>query len=222
MMSWLEYEPKSVFGVDYFNYERAWAAMRHSALRRYPRSKLAFRQTDLVRMQEIPDGSQDIIGSDAVFEHLRYLPAVLHEFHRVLKPGGVLYATFGPLWYTWGGDHISGYDGILSGYNHLLLDPASYHAYLDRVGVRKHSEHDGRTWAEHGLFSYMRPMEYLAVLKDAGFERQLVGAIIEPRAVDCLRQLADVRERLLADNSKLDLIITGMTIVYRKPQVAEI
>lgn len=215
--SWLKHEPAALLGVDYFSYETAWNMLRAEARRRYPDTLLEFRQTDLTQLEGIPDASIDIVGSDAVFEHVSNLPGVLREFQRVLAPGGVVYATFGPLWYCWGGDHISGYDGILSGYNHLLLERESYFAYLDRAGEHRHSEHDGRTWIENGLFSYLRPAEYLDALRNAGFERRLVGAILEPRAIECLRQSPEMESKLLRLAAKPDLIITGMTIAYSKP-----
>lgn len=216
VVSWLEYTPRFLTGVDYFIYERAWQALRRNAQRRYPGTGLAFRQADLARMSDIPDESIDLIGSDAVFEHLQNLPAVLDEFHRVLRPGGIVYATFGPLWYCWGGDHFSGSADILEGYNHLLLEPEAYKAYLDKAGPHTHSEHDGRTWVEHDLFSYLRPAEYLAAMDSAGFERRQVDAIIEPRAIRCFAQFPEVRERLLCRYKEIDLFISCMTLIYGK------
>lgn len=214
--SWLAYEPQRVIGVDYFNYDCAWKVWCESARQRYPRSELVFRQADLAQLHDIPDESVDVIGSDAVFEHLRNLPEVLREFHRILRPGGVLYATFGPLWYCWGGDHFSGHDDILTGYNHLLLEPRAYEAYLREAGPHNHSEHDGRTWIENDLFSLLRPAEYLAALKNAGFERRELGIIIEPRAVRCLERSVAIREKLLAKQGLLESVVTGMTIIYQK------
>ncbi len=216
ILSWLPHEPQLLLGVDYFNYERAWKALRDSAHRRYPRTELTFQQSDLARMDDIPSESVDLIGSDAVFEHLRNLPEVLREFHRILSPGGVVYATFGPLWYCWGGDHFSGHENILTGYNHLLQEPEAYEAYLHEAGPHSHSEHDGRTWITNDLFSRMRPVEYLTALDGAGFDRRWIGSIVEPRAVECLKRSAPIREKLLSRYDKLDLIITGMIIIYQK------
>lgn len=216
VLSWAIYRPELLTGVDYFNYDKAWDMLRHQAQREFSSTKLEFSQGDLTALSQFPDCSIDVVGSDAVFEHARNLPEVLQEFHRVLKTGGIVYATYGPLWYCWGGDHISGFDTNAAGYNHLIMEPAAYERYLDSVGEHTHSEHDGRTWIKHGLFSYLRPEEYLSVLVEAGFESLFVGLIIEPRAVHCLRENPDIGAKLLEINTELDLITTGMTIIYRK------
>lgn len=216
--SWVNYSPASIIGVDYFNYQTAWNQVTQNLGTKVP---IAFVQGDLTNLAgSIADNSFDIIGSDAVFEHLKHLPDILREFHRILKPGGIVYATFGPLWYSWGGDHISGYDAIDSGYNHLLLEPEEYEVYLESAGEFAHSEHDGRTWIRHGLFSYLRPAAYQDELKKAGFEKIYSGAVIDPRAVRCLREYPEIRQRLLKNKERklteLDLIVTGMTLLYRK------
>lgn len=214
--SWLAFGPNALTGVDYFSYAKIWDKLKKYFGMEYPASRVDFCQSDLTALNQFSDASIDVIGSDAVFEHVRDLPSVLKEFHRVLRPGGIVYATYGPLWHCWGGDHISGSDQLHHGYNHLLLSDGTYETYLDGLGEYTHSEHDGRTWVKHGLFSYLRPVQYLQVLEDAGFSRRFVAVIIEPRAVKCLAQQPDLRTKLLAKNSELDLVATGMTIIYQK------
>ncbi len=212
--SWHAYHPKEVLGVDYFSYDRAWQALcdRYAST-----TRMTFMQGDLAALEQLPSASFDIIGSDAVFEHLKNLPDVMREFNRILKDDGVIYATFGPLWHCWGGDHVSGYDNIRNGYNHLLLSPADYQSYLSAYGKYAHSEDDGRTWGEHGLFSYLRPTEYLSALEAAGFGKLHVGMVIEPQAIRCLREYPEIKQRLQGD-VELDGLITGMTVIYRKTQ----
>jgi SAM-dependent methyltransferase len=216
ILSWLPYEPDRIIGVDYFRYDTAWHQLRKHAHDRYPSTRLDFQQGELTRLDTIADATVDVVGSDAVFEHIRDLPAVSRELWRVLRPGGLLYATFGPLWYCWGGDHVSGYDGIANGYNHLLFGEKDYAAYLSAAGPHEHSEHDGRTWIENDLFSRLRPAEYLSIIHTQGFERRYVAAIIDPRAVQCLSLNPDAGRTLRARHQEMDLIVTGMTIIYQK------
>jgi SAM-dependent methyltransferase len=213
--TWIPYQPSSIIGVDYFNYKRAWV----SVTKKYAhKTKLSFMQADITKLIHFDNGTFDIIGSDAVFEHLKDLPSVLNEFFRILKPNGVVYATFGPLWYSWGGDHISGYDDIASGYNHLLLEREAHKDYLDKAGEFSHSEHDGRTWITNDLFSYLRPNEYMNELNKAGFEKLFLGIILEPRAVQCLADNPTLRTKLLEKNNEFNLIVTGMIIIFKKPK----
>lgn len=115
---------------------------------------------------------------------------------------------------------MGGFDENAAGYNHLIMEPAAYARFLDSIGKYTHSEHDGRTWIRHGLFSYLRPNEYLTILEGIGFQRLFVGAIIEPPAVRCLRENPRLRVSLLETNPELDLITTGMTVIYKKAGVS--
>lgn len=81
------------------------------------------------------DSSFDYIFSVATFEHILDLPKALDEMYRVLKPGGILYSNFGPIWSAGKGHHVCvEVDGEeaqhsipennpLPDYCHLLLDP---------------------------------------------------------------------------------------------------
>lgn len=115
-----------------------------------------------------------------------------------------------------GGDHVSGYDSLEAGFNHLLLDEKAWRNYLDGMGERAHSEHDGRTWIEHDLFSRLRPVEYLVYLHIAGFKRCFVGAIVDPRAVAFLKRCPEKAQHLLARHSELDLVVSGMTVLFQR------
>lgn len=52
-----------------------------------------------------PDNTFDLVVSKDSFEHVINLDQVLAEIKRCLKPGGRLYAGFGPLWNSPYGDH---------------------------------------------------------------------------------------------------------------------
>jgi SAM-dependent methyltransferase len=106
--SWVAMHPRSVLAIDWFDYTRAWQKWRSQFQRTAPDVDVRFAQGDLEDLGDLPERSFDVFGSDAVFEHVRNLSRVLAQAFRVLRDGGLLYATFGPLWYAWGGDHIFG------------------------------------------------------------------------------------------------------------------
>lgn len=213
--SWVQQNPQRIVGIDWFSYDSAWGHWKQRFNQIAPGVEVQFAQADLACMSEFSDASFDVVSSDAVFEHLKNLPEVLAEFHRILRPGGLLYATFGPLWFGWGGDHVSGYDSITSGYNHLILDQTAYRIYLNGVGKHTHSEHDGRTWIEHDLFSRLTPRQYLNYLNMAGFKRRFVSAMIDPKAAACLRH-RQFDMTALDRFDELDLLVCGMTIIYER------
>ncbi len=52
------------------------------------------------------DNHFDYLFSCNAFQHIQCFDAALNEMLRVLKPGGVLYANFGPIWSSPDGSHI--------------------------------------------------------------------------------------------------------------------
>lgn len=218
VISWLSYKPKKIIGVDYFSYNRAWEMWRTKYDLLGHKTEVVFEQQDLERLGAIQSASVDVVSSDAVFEHIKNLPIVLGEFSRILKPGGLLYASFGPLWYGYGGDHISGYDNIGNGYSHLLMSKADYMSYISRLGEFERNEDDGRTWVESDLFSKLLPAEYINALEGAGLERVFVSAMIDPLALHALSNKT-LRNALVAKFPKISIIdfaISAMTIIYRQ------
>ncbi len=211
--SWMRYQPARLLGADLFNYAGAWKQLK--AKYGGCGSALSFVQGDITELS-LNNSTFDIIGSDAVLEHVTRLATALNEFHRVLRPDGILYAAFGPLWHCWGGDHFSGYDAITNGYNHLILQRQDYIRYLAGAGDFIHSEDDGRTWVQNGLFSYLKIAEYFDLLKSSGFSVMYCGLVVEPKAVKCLARKPEVRSRLLRLADELDLITIGVCVIARK------
>jgi SAM-dependent methyltransferase len=113
----------------------------------------AFAVTDVSRLA-IRAGSVDLVCSHSVLEHVVDLQSFLSEAHRVLRPSGVLYALFGPLWHTHGGSHV----GDLA-YDHLLLPP-------EHVLERARTMGNGwEWWLERGLFNGLRLEDYLRMIE---------------------------------------------------------
>jgi SAM-dependent methyltransferase len=88
------------------------------------------------------DRSFDAIFSVATFEHILDLPRALGEFHRVLRPNGIVYANFGPIWSSGKGHHVRARAGGLFAWHadpklnplpdfcHLLMQPDELRAAL--------------------------------------------------------------------------------------------
>lgn len=109
---WMNERPRRVVALDYFPAPAEWQLIQN----RYPAGALEFLAADARRLP-FSDDTFDIISSEALLEHVNPVDMCIDEMYRVLKPGGLVYANFGPLFYTHGGAHYEG------DYEHLLLPP---------------------------------------------------------------------------------------------------
>jgi SAM-dependent methyltransferase len=175
---WAGLRPRRIVGVDLFDFGASWEQVNRHCRDRHG-VEAAFHVSPLESMPFLETGSVDLAVSDAVFEHVKDLPAVLREAARVLREGGSLYASFGPLWFCAGGDHFTR-GGLRNAYSHLLLDPASYRRHLEADALPIEDVQSGRRYAELDLFSRLRTGEYLEAFRAAGFRRD--GLILEVSA----------------------------------------
>lgn len=85
-----------------------------------------------IRCAPFPDNYFDCIVSISAFEHIQDLKIALGEMFRVLKPGGILYSHFGPIWSSSYGHHLacvhndkiySYWNTFLPPFCHLLMTP---------------------------------------------------------------------------------------------------
>lgn len=81
-----------------------------------------------------PDNSFDVVISVATFEHIADLERVLSEIKRVLKPGGIFYTEYGPIWTGIIGHHCRNWirEEVLKipAWGHLYMDKKEMHEYL--------------------------------------------------------------------------------------------
>jgi SAM-dependent methyltransferase len=67
----------------------------------------------------------------AVFEHLQAFERCLAEMHRVLIPGGRVFAAFGPIWSSSLGHHVTAdADGIQLRHGDPRFNPIDDHSHL--------------------------------------------------------------------------------------------
>ena len=166
VLTWARFRPKRIIATDLFAFDDWDEISRYCAATWNVACE--FRQAPLEDHAFLADASVDVCVSDAVFEHCRDLGAVLAESRRVLKPGGRLYAGYGPLWFCGGGDHYSGRGGLETLYNHLLLSPADYKAYVEERRQDAEGFQDGYRYIELDLFSKLSTGDYLREFRNAG------------------------------------------------------
>lgn len=84
-----------------------------------------------------PDSSFDAIVTADTIEHIHDLRGALREAYRVLKPGGHLYAVWGPSWLTYNGPHLI----------KCLAVPWVHLIFSDRTILRAlEHQRDAETW----------------------------------------------------------------------------
>lgn len=76
---------------------------------------------------DLPDESTDIVFSFNAFEHFGDPASVYSEIKRILKPGGIFYTDFGPLYNSpWG---LHGYDAIHVPFCQHMFQKSDMHDY---------------------------------------------------------------------------------------------
>ena len=77
-----------------------------------------------IRDTTFPDNYFDYIFSLAAFEHIFNLDDAIKEMYRIIKPGGLLYTKFGPIWSCCWGHHLwMHHEGSVFNYSNTVLPP---------------------------------------------------------------------------------------------------
>jgi SAM-dependent methyltransferase len=84
----------------------------------------------------LDSASVDVVVSSSAFEHVHRLDEVLCEMDRILRPGGLLYSHFGPLWSTSYGHHLWFVHGGREITYHNTLLPPWCHLLHSREEIR--------------------------------------------------------------------------------------
>jgi len=116
---------------------------------------------DMADVPEIQGECADIVFSNAAFEHVADLPRVLAETHRILKPGGALFAAFSPVWRHYYGSHL-GHE-LPFPWTHLLFSESTVRHSLEMLHGQRQ---------EGPLYSGLNRMtvrDYRRVLAESAF-----------------------------------------------------
>lgn len=192
---WMRLKPTEVIGVDLYSFRRAWTAIEK--IGRQHGVAVKFEQTDLTDMTSIPDDWADVVVSDAVFEHVKDLDTALLTIRRKLRQGGLMYAGYGPLWHSPGGDHYSCRGGLPHVYNHLLLDPPAYRDFFQRHLQAEENPQAGGRYVPLDLFSKLSSDQYLALYTRLGFIQRFLAIETCPLAFQFRQSCQEQWQRLL-------------------------
>ena len=162
IINWLKFKPKYIEAIDLFDYSRSWQKIEKYLKKDKSNTKIKFYQKNILELNSY--NKFDFIVSDAVFEHLEKLDEAIKKLTILLKKDGVIYASYGPLWYCFGGDHFSGRDKKENGYNHIILSKKKYKIYFNKNVNSPENEikHHGSAgiFVKKKLFSKKNANEY--------------------------------------------------------------
>jgi 2-polyprenyl-3-methyl-5-hydroxy-6-metoxy-1,4-benzoquinol methylase len=218
-LAWSKVGVSSCVGVDQFNFKKAWEQIAQTS----NGTSVSFVRDDICQTQ-LSSQSFDIISSFAVWEHVKDFDALIEESRRLIKPKGVVMSAFGPLWYTFSGDHFSAAGGLEHGFNHLLLSQQDYFEWIDSFqrqdswATSEESYFEIRRHIREGLFSYLKPREYIQKVEKS-FTRLCTIAIISPESLAFRAAYPQKWQKILKQDDLLeeDLLIKGL-IVFLSPR----
>lgn len=198
---------RSVLGVDIWEPRVAYAT--HRLAHRFPHlanARFCSTPTDQMEGQD----RFDVIVSQNTFEHIADIDGVLASFRRLLKPGGVAYLGFSPLYHSPFGDHGELRAPARLPWLHLL-------AGRKRVIASFNSANDeaANTLTDCG-YNGLKPADFRRAFERSGLttERIRINAT-EGR----LKQAAMNGFSALAKAPWLEPYVTiGMYVILRKPE----
>ncbi|EIJ44031.1 glycosyltransferase [Beggiatoa alba B18LD] len=180
-----------------------------------------------IRALPFEDESFDLIFNIAAFEHIHDFQIAMREMSRLLKPNGMIYGYFGPLWSSAIGHHLwfeynghwmrftepDSYAHLLRPYDHLRLDKATFFAKLAKQWGEKFAQALTYQVYENPHINRYTYADYLRFFHESGLTLRLcrnVGAI----SIDA--ELAETLANELPDGQQIDFTCSTLEVLLQK------
>jgi SAM-dependent methyltransferase len=223
VIGWASLKPKRIIATDLYASPEIWGEISAYCRKTFG-TPVEFHEAPMEDHSFLEDGSVDICVSDAVFEHIKNFPGMLAETFRLLRPGGFIYAQYGPLWFGAGGDHYSGRGGLQTVFNHLTLDAAAYREYFYGNLRKEEDWQAGGRYYELDLFSRLTTRQYLDYFRAAGFDVRWLILFVSEQSVEYRARFPDqfreIGRRFEGKIRADDLLISGNAVLLQKPAPA--
>ncbi len=196
-------KPSKIIAIDYFNYQKIWKIISKKVESKY-NIDVEFMQLDFDRLNTTFLASADLIYSHTVLEHLRDMDNIFLMLKKYLKPKGYFAAQWGPMWYSFSGDHIAAELGIEKGFEHLLLNPTDYtQFYLNHPRNKKSVDAGILTWLELGLHNFATYEEYISSMTYYFGQIKYLHWVVSPDALLFAEKFRDKWNRVLEVNTHI-------------------
>ena len=223
LLSWLKFKPSYIKAIDILNYKKSWERINDFIIDNNIKTKIVFSQKDLLDLDETK--KFDFIVSDAVFEHLIRFEDVINFSKKLLNDDGVIYASYGPLWFNFAGDHFSGRDNKKNGYNHLLLSENEYFSYYEKnvgdTGYEIENQGSGGLFVKEDLFSKKKGNEYMEIYKKNNLISEYTVLEFCPIGYKLIKTRGRIKDQILEKHPNLDIedCYLKTQIVYLKKNI---
>lgn len=203
------FKPKSIVAFDLYDYPEEWEFIKKAVKNKFG-VEINFLRGDINRLAEVYKKYFDFVVTDAVLEHVNDLPYFTQNLKKILKETGIFYASFGPVWYGPGGDHI--YWGPKKIFDHLVLSKEIYQKnFNERFSSIEKDSTEGAFIVTNKLLSYLSVQKYFEILSETGFEKVLAFAKISTEAISLLRQKPEIHDFLdKKDVPRFDRLCSGL------------
>ncbi len=212
------FKPKKIIAFDLFSYPKEWKYISEIVKKEFG-VEVHFIKGDFDKINKQYSEYFDFIISDAVLEHVRDFQFFTKSSEKVLKKGGIFYASFGPIWFGPGGDHITWGGNKI--FDHLILPKSSYKEKLKKLPVITETDScEGVFMIEKKLFSYLSVKEYLDILSKFGFKKLRMSASISTEARTLLKNKKEIIK--LLDEKKcpdFDRFCKGIYLWMKKGEI---
>ena len=220
ILNLLKFRPKSIKGIDMLNYSQSWSRIKKYLKNKNIKTKISFQKIDILHLQD--NLKFDFIISDAVFEHLVKFKKVIKFLTNILKKNGMIYASYGPLWYCYAGDHFSGRDKFQNGYNHLILNKKNYKNYFEKnvgtIAYEINRQGSAGILVKENLFSKLNSNEYMKIYNENNLVSLFTVLEYCPIGFKLLRSNKILQKKILKKNTSINLedLYLKSHIVYLK------
>lgn len=209
-------QPRKVIGCDFFAHNRSWEQVKQQVESRQP-VEVDFVRLDLRNPAFGIRKEADVVISFAVLEHLRDMDTCFSPIKGWLKPGGRFASQWGPMWYSFSGDHIAAELGFAEGYQHLLLGASDYlEFYRSHPRNREDVSLGKPTWLELGLHNFARYDEYMAAITKWFGSTQFLKWQLSTEAFGWAKLYPERWRQILEMHSHitpLDLVLGGAAVL---------
>ena len=210
--------PRRVIGLDFFSYQQAWSRVTQRVKTKFG-VEVNFERLDLQNDRTKEACHADMVISFSVLEHLREMDDCLENISGFLNGDGFFASLWGPLWYSYSGDHISVELGFEHAYEHLELSASDYWAfYLNHPRNRADVSVGKPTWLELGLHNFARYDEYIASLERWFGPVQFLKWQLSQEAFRWAKAYPNRWQRILGAHpgvTPLDLALGGAAVLAR-------